>query len=292
MGSFTGRHAQARQCACLAPLACALLVGCGSGGNQGDAPSDPRANAYGDGARVHEIIGPATWLDPDDVESTSCVIPPDSSVRVTGVSVLALDAFDETGGGDTGNIYVQDAALPADGLYAGATTYGVGFSPPDLRVVPGDIVDLTGVFTEFPGPNVGKFEFCRTLPELSGTMEFRFEAAPSAPIVVPASVFASYEAARPYFGSLVTVQNLELIDNPYESNGRYSIRFFAAPGLMDAEIPSITNELMDLEARVVELTGNPKMVETEGLVLPAVTGIMTYFYGIHLAPRSADDVTM
>jgi hypothetical protein len=48
-----------------------------------------------------------------------------------------------------------------------------------------------------------------------------------------------------------------------------------------SDVPSISNELFDLKA-----LGPPL---AKDVTFKAVTGIITYFYGFKIAPRSADD---
>jgi hypothetical protein len=267
----------------LAAMACSQAGG-------GDAAGVPPANAYGTGSRLHEIIGPASWLDPSDPESLSCAgIPPDREVNVTGVTLLSLDDFDETGSGAVGNLYVQDTLVPPV-PYSGVTVFGAGFSPPDLRVLPGDVLDVRGFLTEFPGPNVGPFDFCRTLPEVSGAVELRFEGSELPANPIPIADLGDYATARAWFGMLVTIEQVTLLEAPFESGGRYSIRIDSGnPELMGSEIPTINNELFDLKAFNEELGANGLLA---GKTLQSVTGIVTFFYGVHVAPRSAADIVL
>src|SRR5205085_5933834 len=120
---------------------------------------------------------------------------------------------DETGAGQTGNIYVQD--YPADGElakpFSGITIFAPAFSPPDLRVFEGDLVDSFGNFTEFLGPSSGPFGDCKTLPEFNGTLTFRFEDTPPEPLTVVAdgatterfAAIKGYANARQWLGMLV-----------------------------------------------------------------------------------------
>jgi hypothetical protein len=161
-----------------------------------------------------------------------------------------------------------------------------GFSPPDLRVVEGDVVDMLGALTEFPGPSSVPFDFCRTLPEFSGALSLRFEGGPLAPVTIPVTELASYESARKWFGMLVTIEQVTLLEDPYDpASGRYSIRIDAGdPSLMDSDIPQITNEHFDLKNDVPGLVA--------GMTLKSVTGIITFFFGPHIAPRSKADVVL
>jgi hypothetical protein len=116
-------------------------------------------------------------------------------------------------------------------------------------------------------------------------MEFRFEGRGILPRVVPATDFADYESARQWLGMMVTIENAEL-EAPYESSsGRYTVGFNSGnAALMGRDIPSISNELFDLK------TDGPPLAE--GQVIKSVTGIVTYFYSFHIAPRSAADIVL
>jgi hypothetical protein len=289
----------------LAVALAAPLAGCGPGGSggEGDPLAVPAADPYGTGQRLSElanrviidessgmprahVLGPATWLDAADDMSASCNIPSNEKVRLTGLTLTSIDDYDETGTGATGNLYVQDTLndLPT---YSGITVFSPGFSPPDLRLAPGDVVDIFGFAQEFIGPGLGsQFGFCRTLPEISGSMEFRFEGSGILPRVVPASDFADYDKARQWLGMLVTIENVEMLEDPFESSsGRYSVRIDTGDAtLMSNDIPSISNELYDMK------TLGPAL--QQGQVAASVTGIVTYFYAFHIAPRSAADIVL
>ncbi|MEZ4440309.1 MAG: hypothetical protein R3B72_14525 [Polyangiaceae bacterium] len=280
----------------MAPLV--FVVGCGPGGSggSGDPRTEPRADKYGSGVRLHEVLGARatlengepgfSWLDPDDMESASCTgIPRDQELMVTGLTLTAVDDFDETGAGAIGNYYAQDSAPPPV-PHSGITIFNPGFSPPDLRVVAGDVLDAFGVLTEFGGPSSSPFRFCRTLPEMSGSLEFRFEGGEVEPATPPVADFARYATARPWIGMLVTLENVKTLESPNLSGaGRYSIRFDAGEQPAGEELPTLTNELMDLPAVIPEDT-------PAGTVIRRVTGVVTYFYQVHVSPRSAADIEL
>lgn len=261
----------------------AFAAGC-SGGGFGDPPSKPLADVYGDGERLCKtVLGAATWTDSGNTGSTGCAQPPDHAVYVTGVTVVAVDRFDETGDGAVGNYWVQDLDSQCAGLpYSGVTIYGPSFSPPDLRVATNDVVDLNGSLTEFIGPSSSPFGQCRTLPEISGTMSFRFDGAdPPAPVTIDVKDLKSYDTARQWIGMLVKVENVTLTDNGKNSGGRYTAPMDVGGGVVQSDVPKITNELYDIEAE------GPALVDAT--TYKSVTGIVTYFYGFHLVPRSPAD---
>lgn len=273
----------------LLATAALAVAASGCGGGNGDAHSIPLASAHGDGARLPEIIAQPTWLDPDDEESTSCSYPVDRSVYLTGLTLIAIDRYDETGEGATGNYYVQDTyALeryePVEGeprAAFGMTVYNPSFTPPDLRLAANDVVDFSGVLMEFPGPSGGHFPYCRTLPELGGTMLFRFEGDAPEPVTVPIDALRGYESARPWLGMLVRVENVQIAGAPSESSGRYTASINMGAGVPADDIVKISNELYDLKSKDPPLEA--------GATFSAVTGVLTYFYGFKIAPRSDAD---
>lgn len=270
-------------------LAAVAMTTSACGGGNGDAHAIPLASAYGEGARLPEIIPQPTWLDPTDEDSEGCSYPADRSVYLTGLTVVAIDRYDETGEGATGNYYVQDTyALeryePVQGEPReafGMTVFDPSFTPPDLRIAEDDVVDFSGVFMEFAGPTSGRFPYCRTLPELGGTMVFRFEGGEPEPTTVPLDGLRGYESARPWLGMLVRVENVQIAGAPSESGGRYSASLNMGAGVPANDVVKLSNELYDLK--------NEGPTLDAGATFSAVTGVLTYFYGFKIAPRSPAD---
>ncbi len=272
----------------LGALLC-LLVSCGNG-DGGDPPTEPVASILGNGSRISDVFGEATWFDEEDKDSLSCSIPADFEVKVTGVVVNAVDRFDEVADGALGNLYVQDLAdEPKE--YSGMTVFDPAFTPPDLRVANGDVLDFFGVFTEFQGPSGSEFKNCRTLPEVSGAGTFRFEAGPQSPTEVKLADILGYPKARRYLGMLITLKNVKIGADPIASNeglptgGRYTAQIDRSgvdvTGVNVADYPQISNELYDV------LNEGPALAKDANF--KSVTGILTYFYGFKIAPRSPTD---
>lgn len=295
-------------------LSAALLVGCsGTGGTLGDQPAKPLADEIGDGSRLAErnepvsvfgaLIGKAPWVDATNSMSAGCLYPPERNVYVTGVSVAAVDRFDETGDGKSdGTYYAQDlpggdAALP----YSGIDIFSPSFSPPDLRLSAGDVVDMLGVYQEFKGPSTFIFPQCKTLPEFSGTLTFRFESGVLVPKTLHLSDLKTYAKARPWLGMLVRVVGDPcttaaecpvmgntcaggkcklMLNNGSGSKGRYSADLGVGSGTA-SDVPQVTNELYDLP-------GQGPMLP-EGAEFTSITGIVTFFAQFHVAPRSPAD---
>lgn len=251
------------------------------GGGTGDPASTPTADVCGAGTRLTDIVGEPTWIKPTDDSSNSCSYPAARTVSLSGLRLVAIDRYDETGDGATGNYYAQDACATV-GPYQGMTVYAPSFSPPDLRLFPGDVGDLLGNLVEFPGPTSGPFPYCRTLPEVGGTLTFRFELGPNLTAhTIPLTDLKTYEKARQWLGMLVRIEKVRIADDPKDSGGRFSAPIDVGGGIPQSDVPSISNELFDLKGQGPPLA--------KDVTFEAVTGIITYFYGFKIAPRSADD---
>jgi hypothetical protein len=268
-------------------LAALFLTACG--GAAGDQPTASDGDPLGSCGRLSTTIGDATWLDPVK-EPTACTArPADRTVCLSGLTVLALDTFDEVGDGSArGNYYLEDTSEdPAP--YSGVTIYRPSFSPPDLRLIQGDVVDFFGSLQEFIGPTSTSetgFNYCRTLPELGGALTLRFDSRDAVPPkVIPLDALKSYVTARPYVGMLVKVLNPQLgPEGAKTSNGRYSAAFDVGALPDVADLPYVTNELFDMAAEGPPMPGGTKF--------KSITGIVTYFYSFHIAPRSAADIEL
>ncbi|MEB2311958.1 MAG: hypothetical protein OZ921_20070 [Sorangiineae bacterium] len=267
-------------------LVALLAVGCGSG-NGGDSVPLAEPAVIGSGSRL------ATLNDP------SAPRPSETAVQlVTGVTVVAVDRFDETHDGKSaGGIFVQDLAREAaDGRlegcarpgvtcpYAGILLFDASFNPPALRVASGDVVDVRGQYQEFAGPASLPFPDGETLPELvGGTVSLRFEYAPLEPITIELGDLVDYAKGRRWLGMLVRLENVRVFDAPYQSaNGRYSVRLDPGGGVSLGKVPTLTNALFDVAGSGVSLE--------KGTTLKSVTGVVQYFQNFSIAPRSASDL--
>lgn len=263
-------------------LAAVFLGACGGG--DGDQPSTPLADEFGSCGRLTKTIGPATWFEPNNALSTKCAaIPPTRTVCLSGLSIVAIDKFDETGDGkSSGNYYVEDTSSDPP-PFAGVTIFRPSFSPPDLRLAEGDVVDFLGSYEEFSGPSSFQFGYCRTLPELSGALTFRFDNnLPLTPKVIPLADLKDYMTGRPHLGTLVKILDVHLdATGGKNSSGRYTSGLEVGSIKNVADVPRLTNELFDLEA-----DGPPLPA---GAVFKSITGVITYFGGFHISPRSTAD---
>jgi hypothetical protein len=280
-------------------VAAALLAGCGRDGSTGDTPATPLASVCGRDLHVSSklskpctsgsdcptgicpesgtcsgFFGPAPWYQASNVNSDNCPYPVTQTVHTTCLTVTAVDRWDETGNGAVGTVYVQDTVSPTP-QYGAISLFAPSFNPPDLRVLPGDVIDVTGSYEEFQGPSSSIFQYCATLPQIGGAAAFRFDGEVPAPIEITPADLNSYENARRYLNMLVTVKGVTIAANGASSSGRYSAAVSVAGTPW-----SIDDELFDVGSQ---------MPLTQGETFDSVTGIVTYFFAFHLAPRSAAD---
>lgn len=245
----------------------ALAAACGSRSSDNDPASVPTPNAAGDGPHIADISDPG--------KKTHAT--PNANVSVTGVVVTWVDQFDETNDGKSrGTIYVQD--LESHAPFAGIGLFAPTFVPASLVVGPGDVLDLTGQYQEnatlgstvtFP-----KGDVLTQLAHPTGT--FRFEYRAPDPTPIDWKDLNQFSTGRKWMGQLVTLTDVTLADAVTVSKGRASAPLTTAEA--GAEVPTLTNELVQLDAY-------PK-----GQKFKTITGIVTYFFNLHIAPRSKADL--
>ena len=226
-------------------------------------------------------MGPATWENLKNSSSVNCTEPPDTAVIVSGVTVVAIDTFDETHDGKSaGTIYVEDTSCGGK-PYSGIQVFNAGFSPPNLRLAAGDVVDMNGNYEEFIGPSVGYFGDCQTLPEFTGTLLFRFDSLGlPTPVEITVADMIGYDNGRRYLGMLVRVKKVTLSAAGTNSEGRFHRgdrrRDDRGGHARDRQRSSTTSR-----------TTAPR--SPRGRASASVTGIVTYFYKFHISPRSPAD---
>jgi hypothetical protein len=99
------------------------------------------------------------------------------------------------------------------------------------------------------------------------------------------NVLTSYEAARPYIGMLVRLVNVTIVAAEIDDEGRLSAPInVGGGGLTPADIPKVTNELYDIAGTGPAIPENARF--------QSITGIVTYFYGFKIAPRSPSDFVL
>ena len=251
------------------------MIGCGGGG--GDAFQPPTGQVGGNGLNLADLNNPSNPR-PSETED----------INITGTKVVAIDRFDETGDGSSaGNIYVQDL-LGKNQPYSGITVFAPSFSPPSLRIVTGDVVDVRGRYDEFRGPVANPFEPGESLPEIvGGTLSLRFDRTPDtmpSPIDVNLEDLVDYDTGRQWIGMLVRLKNVRIQADAFKSDaGRWSANLLIA-GQTAASLPRINNGLFAVDETGLEFT--------KGAIIEEVVGVVNFFYAFSISPRSAADIKM
>jgi hypothetical protein len=255
-----------------APFALAACSGHAAGG-AGEYVPPPDPNPLGNGSRLADLN------DPSHTRPAA-----NAQVNVTGVVIVANDTYDETHDGKSaGALYVEDA-VEAPPPFAGIEVFNPAFSPPDLRVAAGDVLDVTAQYQEFGGPSTLPFPAGETLPELSnGTVTFRFEWTVPPPTKIALSDLLAYGTGRQWLGMLVTLENVDVaVDGSSDSAGRFSAPLNVGGGVPIAKVPTVTNALFALESSGIPMTA--------GSHFKSITGVVQYFVRFSIAPRSAADL--
>ena len=282
-------------CAISLALCLTLLSACAN--RVSDQVITPPPNVCGDGSHIsslltnpdgsHGFFGPAPWYQPANVNSLNCDYPfpvvsapgqppPGQPVYATCLTVTAVDTWDETNDGAIGSVYVQDTVSPTP-IYGATSIFDPTYSPPGLRPQPGDVLDVNGTYEEYDGPTSSMvFSQCETLPQITGAASFRYNGVVPAPVVIQPVDLSTYEGARQYLNMLVTVENVVIAAAGKESSGRYN----ASVAVPSGSTWTIADELFDLP---------DEYPLSQGESFTSVTGIVTYFYSVQLAPRGVYD---
>jgi hypothetical protein len=238
-----------------------FLAACGTGA--GDAPAPYEPDPLGRGLRIRDVQDPARKLA-------------GSQVSVTSAIVTVVDNFDETKDGRSrGTIYMQDADKA--GPYGGISSFAPSFVPANLRLFPGDVVDVSGQYVETKtiGTTVDFKE--KFLPQFSmPTIKARTESKLPDPVLIDIADLLTFDTGRKWIGTLVTVKDLRVQGTPTANGGRVT-----AAITNDARNgPAISNELFDLKPGAWP----------EGTQFKSVTGVVTFFFNLKIAPRSEADL--
>lgn len=260
-------------------LAVLALAACGSGG---DKPVTPNPNPLGDGLRLREVQAPGPMPPSSALANTT--------VHVTSAVVTAIDTFDETKDGKSrGTIYLQD--LDKAGPLAGISLYSPSFQPANLRLFPGDVVDVDGQYAEAHtiGSTVDfKASFLAQLVQPAVTFRTETTRLPAPSVITLSDLMdafgvSDFSKGRKWMGTLVTIKDLQTYGPPVmnvDKNQTPTGRVTAALSPDPKNGPMISNELWNL----------PENYWPDGAQLKSVTGVVTFFFNFKIAPRSADDV--
>ncbi len=245
----------------------ALAPAC-SGRSNNDPPSTPTPSAAGNGPHIADISDPAKDTHAKDK----------ANISVTGVVVTWVDQFDETSDGKSrGALYVQD--LESHAGFAGVGLFAPTFVPASLVVGPGDVLDLSGQYQE--NATLGStvtFPTGEVLTQIAHpTGTFRFEYKSPDPTAIDWHDLNTFAIGRKWMGQLVTITGVTLTAAITVSKGRASAPLSAAVA-GGSQPPTLTNEFVQLDAYPA------------GQKFKSITGIVTYFYNLHIAPRTTADL--
>lgn len=291
----------------------ALLSAAGCTG----APSNPRCDEP-DNSCNRAFLQSATPLsalrDPNEATRT----PVGTAVDARNLQVTAYDDFDETMDGDLGTVYVQqlvpagntaDRFLPCPLLpdnsarVCGISTFNAQFNPLAYRPKVGDLVDMSGgSYDEFDcsgvcGTPPQPFPDNRFLPQVrSPTLRSAGVAPAPTPVRVTVADIMNHNAAL--IGVLVEVSDATATAEP-DCRGEISLG-------MGSNAVKLTQELLAIphgEARVDNRPNrscanappprdppDPDRIRN-GTRWSRIVGVVSYFYGPKLIPRTASDLT-
>jgi hypothetical protein len=247
-----------------AALLLLTTIGACSDGSVGDqTPADASHSILGPGMRLRDVQNPA------NKESGQ-------TVDITGVVTTAIDTFDETHDGKSlGTIFVQDADI--SGPLAGISMYAPTFIPANLRLAPGDVIQMDGQYNEqmMIGSTV---DFAPDfLPQMyKPQVQPMFEMPTPTPTVITLADLADFTHARPYLGMLVELDDITV---PYAPLNDGTGRVHAAL-TTDTGAPSLATELYDL---------NPSSFAAN-THFDKIIGLVDFFFTIYICPRSAADL--
>ena len=268
----------------LAVVAILTVISCGT--QTGDPHSDNGVPPpSGKNLRVADLRDPANPQQKDRVNTSQIV---------SGVVVVAVDSFNETQDDAVGTVYVQDLSV-GDGGYGGITLFSPSFNPGNLRVAPGDVLDLNGLYSEtpqIPSSTPVVFPVGAPLPQMNRpSATFRFEAPIPQPRDISLADLTDYKTGSRWIGMLVRVRDITLDEDATkadERNGRLAANLIPPPTRTAAcsdpfpKAPELTNDLFDLGAMGLK----------KGTKIKSITGLVGYFCQLKLAPRSAADIEL
>ncbi|MBK6529372.1 MAG: hypothetical protein IPF99_07190 [Deltaproteobacteria bacterium] len=218
-------------------------------------------------------------------------VPEGTPVDARNLQVTAYDELDETMDGDLGTVYVQETIPPGNtddpflpcplladrsARICGISTFNTQFNPLAYRPKVGDLVDMSGgQYDEFDCSGV-----CGTPPQpfpdgrfLPQVREPTIRSAGVAPLPTPVRVtvadLMTHNAAL--IGVLVEVSNVTVAFAP-DRRGEIQIT-------SDRNGPKITQEMVTIPGVVA------------GTQWSRVVGVVSYFYGPKLIPRTLADLT-
>jgi hypothetical protein len=254
---------------CIVLVAGASALGaCGSRSDENDNGVKPDPNPIGGGVHIRDVVNPTKNSN-------------GQTVNISGAVVLTIDTYDETANGKSaGTVYVQDIGSQAP--FSGTNLYSPSFVPSDLRVVPGDTLDLLGQYVIESSIGSAAFSAGQGLPQVSKpTATFRYEYQTPAPLLIDPTDLGDYTKGYQWENMLVTVQNVTVYDGLTNDAGRVT-GHITPDFTSNPDAPTISNELTPLDVNSIPV----------GTKFKSITGIVTWFFSYHIAPRSQADLVL
>ncbi len=259
------------------------LAGCGDSTTRCDEPDRSCNRPYLQGTTPL-----ARLRDPDMARRMALLGAP---VDARNLQVTAYDELDETMDGDLGTVYVQETIAPGDttdrflpcpllpdnsARVCGISTFNTQFAPLAYRPKIGDLVDMSGgAYDEFDcsgvcGSPAQPFPDGRFLPQVrEPTIRSAGVAPQPTPVRVTVDDLMTHNAAL--IGVLVEVSNITVAAAP---DRRGEIQISA-----DRNGPKMTQEMVTIPGVAM------------GTRWSRVVGVVSYFYGPKLIPRTLADLT-
>lgn len=267
-----------------------VCLGAGCEGGKGDADPELKAQPFGANASLVPLNDPSA--EPKVADGTA--------VDLTGLRVVHVDTFDETGTGAVGDVFLQDAT-DDPGPYQGLLAFRAQTTPPSYRLLAGDVVDISGIFEQFKAPEAGDWPD-RFIPEIgNGSVSFRFDpiGAPPARVIDTNDLFDA-ELGYQWRSMLVTLENVKIGNtngmpkpesdrqkgDPGPAGRRAAFKISTPVQRNDYEVPSVNNELFDLAGFYFD--NNLQ----SGMTIKRLTGVVKVFGMYNIAPRSAADIEL
>ena len=206
----------------------------------------------------------------------------DATLRARGVVVVAVDTYDETmDGKGVGDVFVQDPIQEgAKGTpYSALRLYRPTKAPPDLRLLPGQWVEVVGPFTAFTGPpGSPPFDGGVTSSQVAnGALTLVGEGAEPEPVELTYDDVKDPKTAMPYFSRLVRIRNVPIMD-------AFSVTRPEAP------IFTADRNGLKLTSKFFAIHDTKGLDVSKGKKLKSVVGILDFFYTVKLCPRTVADI--
>jgi hypothetical protein len=260
-------------------VAAATLAACDNQLADDPAADAGAPTALGKGNTIRDVMDPALATHANN----------NATVAITGATYLLVDSYDETHDGKSiGTVYMQDVPSPTPLPFAGVALYDETYVPTSLVPAPGDVLDLTGVYTASTTLGTAVFAPGTALIQIDKPIVTpRFEYQLPQPLVINASDLDNYALGQQWVSMLVTIENITFPNNMGNAAGRETISIYPPdPGTNG---PTLDNELFDVGTWNTSQSTPPL---AKGQTIKSVTGIVTWFFSYHISPRSPADIVV